>query len=98
VGKLQDDVSARLHAVMAEVGATSYEAMAELCDTSKSSINNWLNKNNLPRVPEMSRLCDKTGVTLDWIYRGAMVAMDPKLGVSLDRRLNPQGLRAKPKP
>ena len=88
MGKYEEVVAARLRAVMAEVGATSYKSMADLCGTSTSAVNNWVNGLNLPRVPEMSRLCDKTGITLDWLYRGAMGSMDPKLGIRLDKHLS----------
>lgn len=38
---------------------------------------------NLPRVPEMAKLCERTGLTLDWIYLGQMRAMDAKVGLAL---------------
>ena len=48
-----------------------------------SQVGNWLNGYNLPRVPEASLLCEKTGITLDWLYRGHVGGMDVKLGIRL---------------
>lgn len=83
MAELEQNVAARLRAVMASFGITSNPKMAEVCGASASSVNNWLLGYNLPRVPEMMRLCDQTGLTLDWIYRGSMASMDAKLGLHL---------------
>lgn len=80
---MEDAVSRRLRAVMTAFQIESYPEMAEICDASKSSVSNWVQGYNLPRVPEMIRLCERTGITLDWIYRGSPHTMDPKLTISL---------------
>lgn len=63
-------VAARLRELMTARRIKSYPAMAAICGTNPSVVSNWLQGYSLPRVPEMSRLCENTGVSLDWIYRG----------------------------
>ena len=81
--ELEQNVAVRLRAVMSAFGIQSNPRMGEICGTTGSAVNNWLLGYNLPRVPEMIRLCDQTGLTLDWIYRGSMASMDAKLGLHL---------------
>ena len=80
---LDPAVALRLRAVMIAFQIATYPQLAKICDASTSSVNNWLSGANLPRVPEMIRLCERTGITLDWIYRGAIHTMDAKLAISL---------------
>ena len=83
MAEYEEQVAARLKAVMAAFGIPSNPELADLGDSTKSAVNNWLLGYNLPRVPEMSRLCERTGITLDWLYRGTIVSMDPKLLMTL---------------
>jgi hypothetical protein len=76
---LGSDVAARLRQIMEVFHIADYIEMGELCGASCSQVNNWLNDYNLPRVPEMIRLCDQIGITLDWVYRGHIGWMDPNL-------------------
>jgi hypothetical protein len=46
----------------------------------------FVSKNNLPRVPEMIALCELTGLTLDWIYRGETGSIDPAVALKLPKR------------
>lgn len=69
----------RLRAVMAHVADkkdTRTQARAKFathwCDSNTSNLSEWLRFAHLPRVPNMISLCEKTGLTLDWIYRGIM--------------------------
>lgn len=87
MGEYENLVASRLRAVMAEFGLETYKSIADICGASTSAVNNWVNGLNLPRVPEVSKLCDATGITLDWLYRGSLGAMEPKLGVRLNRRI-----------
>jgi transcriptional regulator with XRE-family HTH domain len=77
-------VAGRLRAVKAAFGLSSNDAFAEAWGSTKSVINNWLTGRNFPRVPEMIRLCERTDVTLDWLYRGADKKMDPALVTKLN--------------
>jgi hypothetical protein len=86
MGEIERAVADRLVALMRELEVVGYRAIGALCDTRANVVSNWMNGYNLPRVPEMIQLCDKTGVTLDWIYRGRAGSMDPKLVMRLTRR------------
>jgi hypothetical protein len=62
-------------------------ALGGVCWTTASVVNNWLQGYNLPRVPEMIRLCDQFGITLDWIYRGHVAGIEAKSLVKLQRAI-----------
>ena len=82
------DVAARLKSVMAEFDIKSYGALGAMCGGANgSAVSNWMQAYTLPRVPEMAELCAMTGLTLDWIYRGALGALNPQLAVRLNRRV-----------
>jgi hypothetical protein len=85
--KVEPDVGARLRAVKAELQLPNDQAFAELCSGTCSRVNNWLNGYNLPHVPDMIRLCERTGITLDWLYRDFAGSMDPTLALRLNRRM-----------
>ena len=53
--------AARLRAIMAEFHIATVDELAEIVGANRSAVSNWVNAINLPRVPEMGRLCDKTG-------------------------------------
>jgi transcriptional regulator with XRE-family HTH domain len=84
--EIEQAVASRLDALMSELEVVGYRAIGVLCGTSANVVSNWMNGYNLPRVPEMIRLCEKTGVTLDWIYRGRAGSMDAKLVMRLTGR------------
>ena len=87
MAEYEDKVAARLDAVMKAFGIEPYPKLAEICDATKSAVSNWMNRYNLPRVPEMIRLCERTDITLDWLYRGSEAGMNPKLLMELNRIL-----------
>jgi hypothetical protein len=84
---LEHEVAARLVAVMDEFCIGGNRALGDLCGATPSAVNNWRLGYNLPRVPEIIRLCEQTGITLDWLYRGFVGAMNPKLAMKLNRRI-----------
>ena len=83
---LRMEVSARLRAVMSEFQIDGQRPLAEICDTTVSAANNWLQGYNLPRIPEMILLAERTGITLDWIYRGHVGSIDVHLARRLARQ------------
>ena len=89
-GELERVVALRLRAVMEAFQITTHPKLAEVCGTSRSVVNNWLMGDNLPRVPEMIRLCERTGITLDWIYRGAIHTMDAQVAICLAASWTPR--------
>lgn len=80
-------VADRLRAVMKKFQVNGNPTMAKLCGSTGSAVNNWLCGYNMPRVPEMTRLCEQTGITLDWLYRGHAGLMDTKLASRLTKRI-----------
>jgi transcriptional regulator with XRE-family HTH domain len=79
---LEAIVAARLRAIMQELGLR-YDELGDMCGVTRSVISNWVNCYNLPEVREATALCEKTGITLDWLYRGHLGGMDPKLAARL---------------
>jgi hypothetical protein len=73
-----------------------YKDFAETwCDTNASNLSEWMRFAHLPRVPNMIFLCEKTGLTLDWIYRGELPTDTRKLRrliEALERRITWQNL------
>jgi transcriptional regulator with XRE-family HTH domain len=84
--ELEMEVGKRIKAIMEAFGIPSYPKMGEICGTTKSNVGNWRSGYALPRVPQMIQLCERTGVTLDWIYRGSVHNMDTKLDFPQIRR------------
>ena len=85
--ELEPEVAARLRAVMADLECLNNKAFADRFGTTESAVNNWRLGYNLPHVPEMIRLCEQTGITLDWLYRGFVGTIDPELALRLNRRM-----------
>lgn len=86
--QMKPHIAARLRALKAELQLPNNRAFGELCSATESQVNNWLtgikrDNGSMPRVPQMAMLCDATGVTLDWLYRGRLGSMDPKLATRL---------------
>lgn len=77
----------RLRAVMAEFELVTNDELGKICGAQASAVSNWLIKGNGPKVPQMVHLCKSTGLTLDWIYRGELATMDPKLALRLENRV-----------
>jgi transcriptional regulator with XRE-family HTH domain len=80
---IETDVAVRLWAIKAVCGIRTNPELAKICETTPSAVNNWLRGYNLPRVPEMILLCERAGVTLDWLYRGFTASMDPRFSLRL---------------
>ena len=83
--ELELQVAARLRAVMQAFDIATNPEMAVLCGATTSAVNNWRLGYNLPRVPEMIRLAEQTGLTLDWLYRGLVCSMDPLVAIRLNK-------------
>jgi hypothetical protein len=88
--QMKTDVAARLRALKAELQLLNNRAFGELCGATESQVNNWLTgisreNGSMPRVPQMALLCDNTGITLDWLYRGRLGGMDAGLAARLNR-------------
>lgn len=82
-GISEQAVAIRLQAAREAFDLDTQRKFADVCGTTPNVVNNWLNGYNYPPVEKMANLCERTGLTLDWIYRGSMATMDPKLGLHL---------------
>lgn len=65
-----NETAARLRSFM-EYRDVSRREFAAMCGTNQSAVNNWIIGANTPRVANMIKLREATGVSLDWIYCGA---------------------------
>ena len=63
-------VALRLRTLMIDLKLATVQEFADFVGTERSTAQTWLRARNYPRVPDMARVCEKAGVTLDWIYRG----------------------------
>lgn len=78
-------VAIRLRAVKKAFGIPNFREFGEICEVTESVVQNWMIGSASPRYPEMIKLCERTGLTLDWIYRGAANGMDGKMAVTLGK-------------
>ena len=69
MGELAQGIAARLRALQAELHLSDRE-MATRLNVSRGVWSGWVNARNLPSERAMILLCDRTGVDMDWIYRG----------------------------
>ena len=93
--KMEVGLDMRVRAVMAEFEMDTNEDLGNACGAQSGTVNNWLRGDNGPRVPEMIRLCENTGLTLDWIYRGKSVCIDPELATRLENRIATGNIKQK---
>lgn len=67
---LMDATARRLRAIMQDLELETVDDLAVLVSAARSRVSNWLNAYHLPPVKYMIRICEKTNLSLDWIYRG----------------------------
>ncbi|MFC4170072.1 helix-turn-helix transcriptional regulator [Teichococcus aestuarii] len=82
---MPDQIAARLRAIRAELGMDQ-SAFAKWLGVNRTRYVNWENAENKPGEEAMVVLCDKTGVTLDYIYRGRLDAVPTALAIRLTAR------------
>lgn len=75
------------------------EAMGAHVGVSKTAWQNWEKRQvSLIGPEEASRLVDRFGVTLDWIYRGEAYGLKPGIRQALDKALASGGDDDRPTP
>lgn len=84
--ELQIAVSARLNAIQKELGKNDTQ-MAKLVGVGRTTWGNWVNAENMPEEAAVIRLCDATGMNLEWLYRGNGQIMPASLLIRLELRL-----------
>lgn len=67
--RIDATIASRLHAIK-DTLHLSLNQMADMCDTPKSGVSNYLLSFHEPRWREVSRLAKATGVSFEWIYLG----------------------------
>lgn len=69
-------VGQRLRAVAAEFGYPTAGELAEFIGGQRAQVDTWYNGRALVGVPYASFLCERWGITLDWLYRGVPDGMN----------------------
>ena len=77
--------AARLRATRCALGLTQ-RRIAELCNVSEARWSNWERGDHFPDILVMVQLGTLYGVTLDWIFRGALAGVPHRLARELQRR------------
>ena len=81
-------VAERIIDIIAVLRIENRPQMAALCsDATAADVKAWVNSASQPNILHMIALCENTGLTLDWIYRGAAAEVDRQLLRRLDRRV-----------
>ncbi|MFP5477210.1 MAG: helix-turn-helix transcriptional regulator [Gammaproteobacteria bacterium] len=80
-----DAIARRLRAIRVELGLEQ-TAMAKWLDVGRTRYVNWEKAENFPSEQAMILLCDRTGVSLDYIYRGRLDAVPTALAIRLKAR------------
>ena len=80
--ELLREVARRLALIRAELGL-SQDAMAEYLGIGRSRWLNWERAQHFPSPVIMKRLCEFTGLTFDYIFRGVHAGVQPALSVRL---------------
>jgi transcriptional regulator with XRE-family HTH domain len=74
-------VASRLPALRKEANQhlqiRTVDEFAAFIGAERNQVSNWLNAYNLPPVWMMVRLCERFGITLDWLVRGTVGTLPP---------------------
>jgi hypothetical protein len=84
--ELQINLSNRLRAVQDEPGLNDTE-MGEMIGIGRTRWGNWTRYENKPSEEGVIQLCEKTGVGMEWLYRGRAGDMPMRLFIRLEMRL-----------
>jgi transcriptional regulator with XRE-family HTH domain len=76
----------RVRVLMQEYGWIQ-DDLARETGMSNSAAGNFLSLANYPDEEAMVRLCEITGVSMDWLYRGNLDSVPTKLAIRLQARL-----------
>lgn len=64
-----EETSGRLAVTRNALGLSQTE-LSEALNISRAALANWETCTRFPDIGAMTRMCDRFGITLDWIYRG----------------------------
>lgn len=80
-------VAANLRAIVAVIGGNQSDVAAAI-GASKSKFGNWLRGDNFPDPHAMWLLCERYGVTMDWIFRGRIFGLPGHLADGLKAKVS----------
>jgi transcriptional regulator with XRE-family HTH domain len=72
------DVSQRIIHLMHALGDTQVR-FSKRTGISQQSINNWVKGRASPSLAQAIKICQRTGATLDYLYRGDVSGLPAKL-------------------
>lgn len=87
MAEYEDLIPLRLKAVMLEFNIRSNGELGKMLGAGETTVKNWMAANpafGRPKWRMMCLLCDETGLTLDWFYRGKTEGIEPDLVARLD--------------
>jgi transcriptional regulator with XRE-family HTH domain len=90
----KETLGARLSAVMTLSGMNRTKVGA-LCGVKPNVVSTWTNGQNWAPWEHMSTICEATGITLDWFYRGVSPGMDMAVMARLNALTNSNLLEAR---
>lgn len=74
-----EEVGNRLRSARLALGWTSQKDFAEACDIGVTAYNNWENGRQLPKPSQLVKVCERFGLTMDFVYRGKLDALPMNL-------------------
>lgn len=84
-------IGSRLKATRSALDLTQ-EAIALAIGVERSAYKNWELGERFPDPIAMMRLCDRFGVSMDWIYRGKLDGMAHSLAIKIEPLLSRSSL------
>ncbi len=76
-------IGERLELVRTAMGKNQ-KAFANAAGVASNTYNQYTTGTNSPALEEAHKLCDRWGLTLDWIYRGDARGLSPDLVAAID--------------
>jgi transcriptional regulator with XRE-family HTH domain len=78
------EVGNRLRLTARELGYVTQDELAAYLGTTRAVVEAWYNGRALPPVRYMKTLCERRGVTLEWIYRGSLIGLPRGMDIRLE--------------
>ena len=69
----------------------SQDAFATAAGIARNTYSQYKTGTNTPNLDEAHKLCDRWGLTLDWIYRGDTRGLSPDLSAAIEAMRRARG-------
>lgn len=89
-GESLSDIGARIRDLRGAMGYTNSTLFAAFVGWSIQQLSNYENGRTRPEISMAIMLCKRTGVTLDWIYRGETAGLPMHVANVIQDYLNRQ--------